>query len=263
MKHYLRLLAGLVGFVVLCTTQLISTAHAGLSLANLRVNLAVTTTPPAAPVTVNGAFTYGVTCIGTILPQFVLVFPPPAFTIAVNSVTPVANSATISTGTQAIAENTCTFTQLTRPAAPAGLQWSGSPPDVVIPNIVLGSDVSPPLYTASFANVLVLPTVTGNANPTVGGTVACTSLTTAGGTSTCTATTNPGFAFAGFTTSGCGGPSSANPYTTASVSTNCTVTAAFAPIVPTAVPTLNSGMLIVLALLTLAIGGVITVRRSR
>ena len=227
MKHYLRLLTGLIGLTVLCLTQLGATAQAGFSSATLRVNLGVTAAPPAAPVTVNGSFTYGVTCVGVVLPQFVLTFPPPAFTIAANAVTPIASSATISTGAQVIASNNCTFTQLTRPVAPAGLQWSGSPPDVVITNIVLAG--VPPVYTASFANVLVLPTVSGVASPPTGGGVACIGPATAGATATCTQTTNLGYNFTGFSTSGCGAASSSSPsYTTAAISANCTVTGTFA-----------------------------------
>jgi Divergent InlB B-repeat domain len=227
MTHYLRLLAGLIGLAVLCLAQLATTAHAGISSAVLRVNLGVTVAPPAAPVTMNGSFTYGVTCIGTVLPQFVLIFPPPAFTITVNSATPITTSATLSTGAQTIAQNTCTFTQLTRPVAPAGFQWSGSPPDVVIPNIVLNDP--PPVYAASFANLLVLPTVTAVASPLAGGTVTCTQPTTPLATSTCNATANPGFTFSSFITSSCGSQSSTRPFTTAPLSADCTVTAAFTP----------------------------------
>ena len=227
MKQYSRLLTGLIGLAVLCLTQLGATAHAGFSAATLRVNLGVTVAPPAAPVTVNGSFTYGVSCVGVVLPQFVLIFPPPAFTVATNAVTPIASSANVSTGTQNFASNNCTFTQLTRPAAPAGFQWSGAPPDVVITNIVAGDP--PPVYAASFANVLVLPTVTAVAAPLAGGTVTCTQPTTPLATSSCNATANPGFTFNSFITSNCGSQSSARPYTTAPLSADCTVTAAFTP----------------------------------
>ena len=227
MKHYLRLLTGLIGLLVLCLTQLGATAQAGFSAATLRVNLGVNVAPPAAPVTVNGSFTYGVTCVGVVLPQLVLTFPPPAFTIAANAVTPIANNATVSSGTQSFASNDCTFTQLTRPAAPAGFQWSGSPPDVVVANIVAGDP--PPVYAATFANVLVLPTVTAVASPLAGGTVTCTQPTTPSATSTCNATANSGFTFNSFITSTCGSQSSTHPFTTAPLSTNCTVTAAFTP----------------------------------
>ncbi len=227
MKHYLRLLASLIGLAALCLTQLATTAHAGISSAVLRVNLGVTVAPPAAPVTVNGSFTYGVTCIGTVLPQFVLTFPPPAFTIAANAVTPIANSASVSTGSQVIAENTCTFTQLARPVAPAGFLWSGSPPDVVVTGVRLADPA--PVYAASFANLLALPTVTAVASPPAGGTVTCTQPTTPLATSTCNATANSGFTFNSFITSSCGSQSSTRPFVTAPLSADCTVTAAFTP----------------------------------
>ncbi len=225
MKRYLRSLTGLIGLLVLCSTQFGATAHAGFSVATLRVNLGVTAAPPAAPVTVNGSFTYGATCVGVVLPQLVLVFPPPAFTITTNTATPITASANLSTGAQAFASNNCTITQLTRPVAPAGFQWSGSPPDVVLTNIIAGSP--PPVYAASFANVLVLPTVTAVAAPPAGGTVTCTQPTTPLATSSCNATANSGFTFNGFTTSSCGAASASNPYVTNAITSACTVTAAF------------------------------------
>ena len=229
MKHYLRLLAGFIGLLVLCFTQLGATAHAGISSAILRVNLTVTAAAPSVPVTVNGSFTYGVTCVGVVPPQFVLTFPPPAFTIPTNAVTPIANSASVSTGAQVIGSNNCTFTQLTRPAPPTGYQWRGTPPDVTINNIVLTDPAT--IYPAAFANVAALPTVTAVVAPVGGGTVTCTQPTTPLATSTCTATANPGFTFNTFLTSNppnC--PQSfSNPYTTPPLNADCTVTAAFTP----------------------------------
>lgn len=237
MTRYFRLSAGLIGLFGLCLTQLGAMAHADISSATLRVNLGVTAAAPSVPVIVNGSFTYGVTCVGVVLPQFVLTFPPPAFTIPTNAVTPIANSATVSSGAQAIASNDCTFTQLSRPAPPTGYQWRGSPPAVTITNIVLGDPA--PVYAASFANVLALPTVTAVAAPVGGGTVSCTQPSTLPATSTCTATANPGFTFNSYLTSNppnC--PQSFNnPYTTPPLNADCTVTAAFIadPFVVTAV----------------------------
>ncbi|TAG04730.1 MAG: hypothetical protein EAZ43_04415 [Betaproteobacteria bacterium] len=214
---------------LMVTAQLSGTAHAGFTAATLQVNLTVTTAPPAAPATVNGSFTYGVSCVGVIVPQAVLTFPPPAITIATNTATPISTNGTVSTGSQVIGSNDCTFTQLTRPAAPAGYLWNGAPPDVLISNISL--DDPPPVYEASFANQLTLPAVTGLANPPAGGSVSCTLMTTLGVNSTCTATANPNYVFSGFITSGCGGPSGSSPYITSSpILDNCTVTGSFSPL---------------------------------
>jgi Divergent InlB B-repeat domain len=213
---------------LIALAQLSGTAHAGFSGATLRVNLSVTTASPAAQGTVVGSFTYGVTCAAASGP--VLTFAPPAFTVAISAPTPAANSGDISSGNQSISSpNTCTFTQLSRPAPPTGYVWNGSPPAVTVPNINL---TDPPLvYAAAFANELSLPTVTGVANPPAGGTVSCTPLTAVGAVSSCTATANPNYVFSAFTSSGCGGPSGSSPYTTSSpILDNCTVTGSFSPL---------------------------------
>ena len=70
-------------------------------------------------------------------------------------------------------------------------------------------------------------TVTGVANPTLGGTVSCASPVSFNTTSSCTATANTGYTLTSI--SGCGGTASAtSPYSTGAVTANCTVTGNFA-----------------------------------
>jgi hypothetical protein len=223
MKQYLRYFTGAIGLALLCLTQLATTAHAGAATATLRINLTVTTAPPAAQTTVTGMATFDVTCTAASGP--VLFFGPIGMALGL---TPVANTANISSGNQTITSpNTCTFTQLSRPVAPAGYQWVGSPPAVTVANINLTDP--PQVYAASFANVLALPTVTAVAAPVGGGTVSCTQPTTPLATSSCNATANSGFTFNSFITSNCGSQSSTRPFVTAALSSDCTVTAAFVP----------------------------------
>lgn len=229
MKPYLRLLNGLIGALVLCVSQLATTAHAGIGGATFRVNLSVTTTPSSTvQPTVNGSFTYGITCTAPSGPVFT--FASPAITIPINVATPTAAVADVTRGSSVSAPNTCTVVQLTRPVPPAGFAWNNPPPGVVLSNVLLTDPTT--VYPAAFANVLTLPTVTGVANPTTGGTVTCTPLSTVGGNSTCIAAANSGYTFSSFvfTTGGCGAASTATPgtFSTTPVTANCTVTAAFA-----------------------------------
>lgn len=230
MKRFLRLLTGLIGLSVLCLTQLGATAHAGIGGATFRVNLSVATAPsPTVQPTVNGSFTYGITCTAPSGPVFT--FASPAMTIAINAATPTTGVADVTKGSFVSAPNTCTVVQLTRPSPPAGFSWNSPPPNVVLSNVVLTSPTT--VYAAAFANVLSLPTVTGVASPPFGGSVSCTSPVTPAGTATCLATANPGFAFAGFATDSCGAPAAASAgtsYTTLPLGFNCTVTSGFSRI---------------------------------
>ncbi|MEQ1593959.1 MAG: hypothetical protein ABL985_02570 [Casimicrobium sp.] len=79
------------------------------------------------------------------------------------------------------------------------------------------------------------------ASPGANGALTCTSPVNGGATSSCTATPNMGFRTASI--SGCGGVASAagvNSYTTAAIAANCTVTAAFEPVVSGACGTANN-----------------------
>ena len=70
-------------------------------------------------------------------------------------------------------------------------------------------------------------TVTGVANPTLGGTVSCASPVAFNTTSSCTATANTGYTLTSI--SGCGGTAAAtSPYSTGAVTANCTVNGNFA-----------------------------------
>ena len=224
MKRYLRILAGLIGLLVLCLTQLAATSHAGITGITFRINLSAATVPtPAVQPTVTGAFTYGITCIAP--SGLAYAFLPAVATANVNSATPISALTGAASNTSATSPNTCTVSQLSRPAAPAGYLWNGSPPNVVVANVNV---VISAQYEVEFANVLSLATVTTAANPPAGGTVACNGPSVAGGTATCTATANPNYRFTGFTTSSCGAASATSPYITAQILSNCTVTGAFA-----------------------------------
>lgn len=70
-------------------------------------------------------------------------------------------------------------------------------------------------------------TVTGVANPQLGGSVSCNSPVAIGNTTTCTITTNSGYTLGGVSTSACNGSLSNNVYTTGQITSACTVTATF------------------------------------
>lgn len=70
--------------------------------------------------------------------------------------------------------------------------------------------------------------VTGVVSPGAGGTVSCTSPILTGNTSTCTVTVNTGYFISSI--SGCGGVAgSASPYTTGTISADCSVAVSFGP----------------------------------
>jgi uncharacterized repeat protein (TIGR01451 family) len=80
--------------------------------------------------------------------------------------------------------------------------------------------------TANTAVGVLTFTVTGTASPPAGGTVNCTNPVAFGTTTTCSVSANAGYSIASI--SGCGaGPSTVSPFTTGSVTANCTVTATF------------------------------------
>lgn len=260
MKRYLRQLAGLAGVALLLLIQLGSTAHAGISSATIRINLSVVNSPvPTSAPTLTGNFTYGIVCVPPSGP--VMVWAPATPTIAVNGPTPLTAFAAAVTSTGAF-PSVCTVTQLTRPAPPLGYVWNGAPA-AVVHNNVQTSDQQPPTYQTDFNNVLSPATFAVTAIATVGGTVNCASPVTYGNTSSCTATASPGYAFVGFSTSGCGAPSSNTSFTTAAITANCNVTAQFAATRVQEVPTLNGWSLLLLVALTLGVGGLIRRRQAR
>ncbi len=244
-----RLLTRLAGAAFLCLMQLATISHAGISGVGIAINVSATTSPtPTVQPTLSGTFTYGIVCTAPTGAAFQF---PRAVPATVNGATPLSAITGAGSTTTVSAPNVCTVTQLTRPAAPLGYVWGTAPLPVTVSNVFVGSP-SAPFYT-SFANVLTLPSVTGIASPGGTGSVSCTSPAAANGTGVCQATANPGYRFAGFTTDGCGAPSQSNPYTTLSLTANCTVTAAFVALAPATVPTLDGWALLALALLTFGI----------
>lgn len=259
MTRMTRLLTNVAGAALLCLVQFAPAAHAGIT--NILVDITVTTTPtPTVQPTVNGAFSYGITCTAPSGPAYL--WSQPAAGGSLNTATPIhvqsGASASNGQGNMPTMPNTCTVTQLTRPVAPAGYQWIGSPAPVVLTNVFFPTNPFP--YVAGFSNVLSLPAATGVASPPGSGSVNCSASTVVNGTSSCLATPTPGYAFTGFTTSGCGAPSQSNPYTTSPLSADCIVTAAFVALAPTTVPTLDGWALLVLTLLAGGIAGVCTKR---
>lgn len=205
---------------MLAASQFASSAFAGIGSLFLSIRLDVTTSPaPAVQPVVTGDFTYSIVCNRA-------TFATPASTItltAVNGTTPVVTFGNASSSSVTGSPNDCTYSQLSRPAAPAGFIWVGTPPDVVQTNI-LGE--APP---AQFSNRLTQAfTITTVASPPASGSVSCApNPVPSGQTSSCTASPNSGYTFAGFSTSSCGGASTNNPYTTSALAADCTVTGTF------------------------------------
>ncbi|MBP6528864.1 MAG: hypothetical protein KA260_02000 [Burkholderiales bacterium] len=262
MNRLLRQLAGLAGLMVLGLTQFGTAAHAGISSAVIRINLSVVTTPaPILAPTLSGNFTYGVNCTVVSGPAFI--WSPASVTMSVNAATPLTSAGTMTSGNSTTSPGVCTVSQLTRPSPPLGYVWNGTPPDVVLSNVVR-SDVLPP-YDAPFNNVLSPATFAVTATANTGGTVSCASPVTYGNTSNCTAVASPGYTFVGFITSGCGAPTTNSSFTTAAITANCNVTAQFAAIAaPVAqnIPTLDGWSLILLFVLMLGAGIAFSARRS-
>ncbi len=263
MKRYLRHLAGLAGVALLLLSQLSSTAHAGISGTTIRLNLSVVNSPvPTVAPTLSGNFTYGITCTTPSGPAYVWV--PTTPTITVNAATPLTSIGVVYSGTATTVPSVCTVSQLTRPTPPLGFAWNGSPPAVVVSNVVYSDRVPP--YETQFNNVLSPATFAVTAEANAGGSVNCVSPVTYGNTSTCTAVASPGYTFVGFTTSGCAAPTSSPSLTTIAITANCNVTAQFAAIAvppPQNIPTLANGSLLLLGLLMLAIGFAAKARRAR
>ncbi|MFO1343441.1 MAG: hypothetical protein U1F05_09990 [Burkholderiales bacterium] len=260
MTRISRLLATLTGAALLCLAHFASVAHAGIT--NITVDITVTTTPtPTVQPTVSGAFSYGISCTAPSGPAYL--WSQPAASGTITAATPIHGqlgaSASNSLANMPTMPNTCTVTQLTRPNAPAGYLWVGSPAPVVLTNVLFAGNPAP--YLAAFANVLSLPVATGVASPLGAGTVSCTPLTGVNGTSVCQATPTSGYRFSGFTTSGCGAASQSNPYTTSALAADCTVTATFVALTPTSVPTLDGWALLALVVMTFGIAAVCTRRR--
>jgi Divergent InlB B-repeat domain/IPTL-CTERM motif len=262
MNRYLRQLTGLAGITLLLLSQLSATAHAGISGTTVRLNLSVVNSPvPIVAPTLAGNFTYGITCTTPSGPAYVWV--PTTPTITVNAATPLTGIGVLYSGTATTAPSVCTVSQLTRPAPPLGYAWNGSPPAVVVSNVV-NSDQLPP-YETQFNNVLSPATFAVTAQANTGGTVNCVSPVTYGNTSTCTAVASSGYTFVGFTTSGCAAPTSNASFTTVAITANCNVTAQFAAIAaPIAqnIPTLGGWGLILLCALTLASAFAFRARRT-
>ena len=205
---------------MLAASQFASSAFAGIGSLFLSIQLDVTTTPtPAVQPVVTGDFTYSIVCN-------LATFATPASTITLtagNGTTPVTQFGSASSSTVTGSPNDCTYSQLSRPAAPAGFIWVGTPPDVVQTNIFGEAPL------AQFSNTLTQAfTITPVASPPAGGSVSCApNPVPSGQTSSCTASPNSGYMFAGFSTSSCGGASTNNPYTTSALTADCTVTGTF------------------------------------
>ena len=224
MNRLQRLLASIV---LLALTQFGAISHAGITTAYIQIDLSVSTapTPPVQPV-VAGTFAYGVSCTATTGATFN--FPSTPNNIVVNAATPTTGTITTYAGNSVSSGNTCTVTQLSRPAAPSGYAWAAAPANVAFTNML--STGMPPPRNAAFSNVLIpLFTVTGVASPVGSGTISCDSPIAGGSTSTCTATANSGFHLGGFSTSSCGAASTTSPFVTNAITANCTVTATFLP----------------------------------
>jgi hypothetical protein len=167
----------------------------------------------------------------------------PLYTVTANVLQPAGGTAFCTSPIAAGTFSTCTAT------ANPGYTLAGFAPT----NALCGSpSTTSPHFTAPLSANCVMNvvftqnpvTVTGTANPTVGGDVNCVAVSSNGGSiasqrtknavvvtpgqqSRCTATANTGYTFAGFTTSGCGAAAMTNPYLTSAVTADCTVTAAF------------------------------------
>ncbi len=197
-----------------------SPAFAGNINLFLGISLQVETSPaPAVEPVVVGDFTYGITCTAA-------TFATPATTItftALDGTTPAFGFGGASALTVTGSPNDCTYRQISRPAAPAGFTWVGTPPDV------LQTGLFGEAPSAQFINTLTQAfTITTVSSPLAGGTVTCSPNPVASGqTSSCAATANSGYTFAGFSTSSCGAASTGNPYTTNALTADCTVTGSF------------------------------------
>ena len=207
-------------FAMLAASQFASPAFAGFNSLFLSIRLDVATTPtPAVQPVVIGDFTYSIVCNRA-------TFTTPASTITLNAgngTTPVGTFGSATSSTVTGFPNDCTYHQISRPAAPTGFSWVGTPPDVVQTNIF---GEAPP---AQFSNTLTqVFTLTAVASPPAGGSVSCTpNPVPSGQTSSCTASTNSGYTFAGFSTNSCGTASTNNPYATSALAADCTVTGTF------------------------------------
>ncbi len=205
---------------MLAASQFASPAFAGFNSLFLSIRLDVATTPtPAVQPVVIGDFTYSIACN-------LATFATPAATITLNAgngTTPVSTFGNATSTALTGFPNDCTYRQISRPAAPTGFIWVGTPPDVVQTGI---NGEAPP---AQFINTLTQAfTITTVASPAAGGSVSCTpNPVPSGQTSICTASTNSGYTFAGFSTNSCGAASTNNPYTTSALAADCTVTGTF------------------------------------
>ena len=205
--------------VMLAASQFASPVFAGNALVLGIIVQVVTVPTPAVQPVVIGDFTYTITCTKA-------TFATPAATItftAANGTTPASMYGFANPNTITGAPNDCTYSQASRPAAPAGFSWVGTPPDVF--KTGLSFDVPTVIFSNTLTQTFTITTV---ASPPAGGMVFCNANPVPSGqTSSCAATANSGYTFVGFSTSSCGAASTNNPFTTSALAADCTVTGAF------------------------------------
>lgn len=192
--------------------------------ANVHKTVASTSDP-----TINGSFTYSVTCTPSPGGH---TFNPQTINVAgtATSLSSVSGNASATPTNSASGDTDCVVTQTGRPAAPSGFLWASTPSaQSTGPINTSGNSVTTAqlIFDNDLATAI---TITGVANPVAGGTVTCAPnpVEISVGTSVCSAIADPGYSFSDWNMelTSCPGGSDGS-YFVDSPTENCSVVANF------------------------------------